>query len=135
MFEARIFTGVFGNPYQNANQRHSVIGPLDDLPHGLSMERAKIIPVSDRWTFKSHHHFPGNMYPSKFEVGNKEYKTNEHYYQPQCAAFHNKHEREKPILKARDGYEAKKLAKTSLKNGKKRSQLLWQGGCTEIRTN
>ena len=51
-------------------------------------------------------------------------------YQSQCAAFHNKHELEKRILKARDGYESKKHLQTksnSLKNGTRRNQLLWQG--------
>ena len=84
---------------------------IDELPHGLSMERAKIIAVSDGWAFQSHHAFLSNMHPSKFEVDNKVYKTNEHYFQSQCAAFHNDLTLEKKIIKAKDGYEAKRLAK------------------------
>ena len=37
---------------------------LDDLPHYLSMAKAKIIPASDGWAFQSHRAFPSNMYPS-----------------------------------------------------------------------
>ena len=84
---------------------------IDELPHGLSLEKSKIIAVNDGWAFQSHHAFPSNMYPSKFEVDNKVYKTNEHYYQSKCAAFHNDPILEKKIIKAKDGYEAKKLAK------------------------
>ena len=84
---------------------------LDELPHGLSMEKAKIIAVSDGWAFQSHHAYLSNMHPSKFDEGSKTYKTNEHYYQAQCAVFHKEFELEKRILKAKDGYEAKKLAK------------------------
>ena len=62
---------------------------IDELPHGLTLEKAKIIATSDGWAFQSHHAFLSNMHPSKFEVDNKEYKTNEHYYQSKCAAFHN----------------------------------------------
>ena len=84
---------------------------LDDLPHRLLIEKAKIIPVCDGWAFLSHHAYPSNMYPSEFEEGDKKYKSNEHYFQSKCAAFHNDFELEKRILKAKDGYEAKKLAK------------------------
>ena len=51
------------------------------------------------------------MHPSKFEVDNKVYKTNEHYFQSKCAAFHNDPILEKKIIKAKDGYEAKRSAK------------------------
>ena len=84
---------------------------IDELPHGLTLEKAKIIATSDGWAFQSHHAFLSNMHPSKFEVDNKEYKTNEHYYQSKCAAFHNDPVLERKIIKARHGYEAKRLAK------------------------
>ena len=84
---------------------------LDSLPYDLSMERAKLIPVSDGWAFQSHHAYPSNMHPSEFDEGERHYKTNEHYYQSKCAAFHKEYELEKKIIKARDGYKDKRLAK------------------------
>ena len=84
---------------------------IDELPYELSLEKAKIIAVIDGWAFQSHHAYLSNMHPSKFEADNKEYKTNEHYFQSKCTAFHNDPELEKRIIKARDGYEAKRLAK------------------------
>ena len=44
---------------------------LDDLRHGLFMEKVEIIPVSEGWAFQSYQAFPSHMYPSKFGVGDK----------------------------------------------------------------
>ena len=83
---------------------------LEDLPHGLSMEKVKIIPVTNVWAFQSLHLYLSNMHPSGFDEGQKHYKTKEHYYQSKCAVFHREAELEKTILKAKTGYQTKQFA-------------------------
>ena len=85
---------------------------LDDLPYNLSMERAKLIPVTDGSAFNTTMYFQAICTRASLTWETiKHYKTNEHYYQSQCAAFHKEYELEKKIIKAKDGYEAMRLAK------------------------
>ena len=85
---------------------------IDSLPHGLSMERVKIVKVSDGIDFQSHHAFLSNMFACLIKSDDIEYKSDEHFYSAEMARFHERLDLIDDILEARDGYIAKRIVRS-----------------------
>ena len=83
---------------------------LNTLPHGLSLEKAKIVEVQDGFAFQSHHAFLSNLYPARITYKGATYPTVEHLYHAVCAEFHEQHDLARNIRTTKDPYLAKRLA-------------------------
>ena len=85
---------------------------IESLPHGLTMEKAKIVNVSDGVAFQSHHAFMSNMFICLIKHEGIEYKSAEHFYSAEMARFHDRLDLIDDILGARDGYAAKRIVRS-----------------------
>ena len=84
---------------------------IHNLPKGLSIEKVKLVATKDGLAFQSHHSYLSNMYPVKIVYNGEEYKSSEHLYHAEMARHHNRQDLVKRIIKAKDGYATKKIAK------------------------
>ena len=75
------------------------------------MERVKIIKVLDGVAFQSHHAFLSNMFMCLIKHAGVDYKSAEHFYSAEMARFHNRLDLIDDILKAQDGYAAKRIVR------------------------
>ena len=75
------------------------------------MESVKLIKVADGYAIQSHNAFPSNMFPCNIKFEGEIYKSSEHLYTALMACRHNRLDLIPFILKARDGYEAKRIAR------------------------
>ena len=82
---------------------------IDSLPHGLCMEKVKIVNVSDGL---AHHAFLSNMFMCLIKHEGVEYKSAEHFYSAEMARFHERLDLIDEILDARDGYLAKRIVRS-----------------------
>ena len=86
---------------------------IDSLLHGLSMERVKIVKVSDGIAFQSHHAFLSNIFACLIKSDNIEHKSAEHFYSAEMARFHERLDLiDDNILEARDGFIAKRIVRS-----------------------
>ena len=81
------------------------------LPKGLSIYEVKIVTTKDGVAFQSHHTYLSNMYLCKIMYEGVEYKSAEHLYHSEMAKHHNRLDLVNRIIKAKDGYLSKKIAK------------------------
>ena len=84
---------------------------IDHLPHGLTMENVKLVKVTDGYAFQSHYAFLRNMFPCTIKFEGEDYKSAEHLYTAMMARHHDRMDLIPDIIKARDRYEAKRLAR------------------------
>ena len=83
----------------------------NSLPLGLTMESVKLVKVSDGYAFQSHHAFLSNMFLCNIKFEGEDYISAEHLYTALMAFHHNRQDLLPAILKAKDGYEAKHIAR------------------------
>ena len=84
---------------------------IHDLPKGLSIDKVKMVATRDGLAFQSHHSFLSNMYPVKIMCDGVEYKSSEHLYHTEMAKHYQRLDLVKSIIKAKDGYATKKIAR------------------------
>ena len=84
---------------------------IQNLPKGLSICEIKIVATKDGVAFQSHHAYLSNMYPCKIMYDGVDYKSSEHLYHCEMAKHHNRLDLVNRILKAKDGYAAKRIAR------------------------
>ena len=84
---------------------------IEQLPHGLTMESVKLVKVVDGYAFQSHYAFLSNMYPCIIKFEGEIYKSSEHLYTAMMARHHNRLDLIPEIINARDGYDAKRIAR------------------------
>ena len=84
---------------------------IHNLPKGLSIEQVKIVTTKDGTAFQSHHAFLSSMYPTKIMYEGIDYKSAEHLYYAEMARHHNRLDLVNDIIKAKDGYAAKRIGK------------------------
>ena len=84
---------------------------IHNLPKDLSICQIKIIATKDGVAFQSHHAYLSNMYPCKIMYDGVEYKSGEHLYHCEMAKHHNPIDLVHKIIKAKDGYATKRMAR------------------------
>ena len=82
-----------------------------NLPKGLSIDKVKIVSTKDGIAFQSHHAYMSNMYPCRIVLDGIDYKSSEHLYHAEMARYHNRQDLVAAIIRAKDGYVAKRLAR------------------------
>ena len=82
-----------------------------NLPKGLSIDKVKTVTTKDGIAFQSHHAYMSNMYPCKIVFNEIEYKSSEHLYHAEMARHHNRQDLVTAIIRAKDGYAAKRFAR------------------------
>ena len=81
------------------------------LPKGLSISEVKIVTTKDGVAFQSHHAYLSNMFPCIIVYEGVDYKSSEHLYHSEMAKHHNRLDLVNRIIKAKDGYASKRIAR------------------------
>ena len=81
------------------------------LPIGLSISEVKIVTTKDGVAFQSHHAYLTNIFPCKIVYEGVEYRSAEHLYYAEMARHHNRLDLVTRIIKAKDGYATKRIAR------------------------
>ena len=75
------------------------------------MESVKLVKVSDGYAFQSHYAFISNMCPCSIKFEGDIFHSSEHLYTALMARHHDRQDLISDIIKAKDGYDAKRIAK------------------------
>ena len=89
---------------------------FDSLPHGISLESAKIISVDDGLAFQGHHAYLSNMHATPVPYSGCIYPSAESAYQSTCASFHGHEGLALQIELETDPYTAKNSPAVSISN-------------------
>ena len=84
---------------------------IRNLPKGLSIDQVKMVKTKDGLSFQSHHSYLSNMFPCTITYDGVDYKSSEHLYHAEMARPHNRLDLVNVIIKAKDGYATKRIAK------------------------
>ena len=84
---------------------------IDRLPHGLSLEKAKVVTVDDGLAFQGHHAFMSSMFPCKILFESHVYSNAEQLFQTMCAVEANDRELASEIRSENDPYVIRRMAK------------------------
>ena len=84
---------------------------IHTLPKGLCISEVKILMTKDGVAFQSHHTYLSHMFPCKINFEGVEYKSSEHIYHTEMAKHHNHFDLVNRIIKAKDGYASKRIAR------------------------
>ena len=84
---------------------------LHRLPHGLSMETAKVVTVADGIAFQGKHAYLSNLYDCRIQSEGRNYSNVEQLYQATCADICGDPDLATQIRHSVDAYQAKQLAK------------------------
>ena len=86
-------------------------GDLDKLPHGLSMEMAKVRTTKDGTAYQGHYAYPSNLYECPIEDNGIVYRSSEQHYQCGRARAAKNQRLLRKLRECKKTYELIRLAK------------------------
>ena len=84
---------------------------MDDLPNGLSMEKAKTVEIQDGTAYQSHHSYLSNMYECPIKHESHIFNSSEQLYWYLAATANNDEAMAKRLKRCSNPYQAKRMAK------------------------